>query len=77
MESVIRNLRIQTLKSQLDVCQFVCATVANELKAAELTLEKKASLARRWGKALVESRSLQHEIDRLERQEMGSRVAAF
>ncbi len=77
MESVIRNLRIQTLKSQLDVCHLVCATVANELRAADLAPEHRATLARRWDKALDESRGLQRAIDLLERQEMGSTVAVF
>jgi hypothetical protein len=77
MESATRNLRIHTLKSQMDVCQLVCATLANELQVADLTLEQKAALARRWDKALNESRGLQHALDMLERQEMGSKVAVI
>ena len=69
MESVILQFRIQILKAQLDVCQLVCASLAKELHTARLTSEQKAALARRWDKALKESRGLQRAIDMLEGQE--------
>jgi hypothetical protein len=77
MESAIHNLRIHTLKTQLDVCRLVCASLSKEMQGANLTLEQKAGMAYRWGKALNESRGLQNAIDALERQEMGTRAAAI
>jgi hypothetical protein len=69
LESVIRNLRIQTLKTQLEVCQLVCVSIARELRADYVAPEQKAVLAHRWDKALKESRNLQLAIDMLEGQE--------
>ena len=77
MESAICNLRIRTLKSQLDACQRERQAIADELLAAGLTLEQKTALARRWGKALIESRDLQLAIDMLEQQKMVPGVSAF
>jgi hypothetical protein len=77
MESAICNLRIRTLKSQLDACQLERQAIADELLAAGLTLEQKTALARRWGKALIESRDLQLAIDMLEQQKMVPGVSAF
>ena len=70
MESGIHDLRIDTLKTQLDVCQLVCASLDKELQdSSDLTLEEQAALAHRWDHALKESRSLQLAIDMLEGQE--------
>jgi hypothetical protein len=77
LESVIRELRIHTLKTQLEVCQLVCASLAQELQAAYLTPEEKTALARRWDKALKESRNLQLAVDMLEGQETEARIAAI
>ena len=76
MEPVILQLRIQSLKAQLDVCQLVWASLARELHTSHLTSEQKAALNRRWDIALKESRDLQHAIDMLERQETETRVNA-
>lgn len=77
MELAICNLRIRTLKAQLDACQLERQAIADELLAPGLTLEQKTALARRWGKALIESRDLQLAIDMLEQQKMVPRVSAF
>ena len=70
MESSIHDPRIDTLKTQLDVCQIVCASLDKELQdSSDLTLEEQAALAHRWDHALKESRSLQLAIDMLEGQE--------
>jgi hypothetical protein len=69
LDSDIRNLRIQTLKTQLHVCRLVCESIANELRADYVATEQKAVLAHRWDKALKESRNLQLAIDMLEAQE--------
>ena len=70
MESAIHDLRIDTLKTQRDVCQLVCASLDKELQnSSDLTLEEQAALAHRWDHALKESRSLQLAIDMLEGQE--------
>jgi hypothetical protein len=76
MDYATRNLRIDTLKTQLDVCRFVCASLANAIRADHLTPEEKAALAHRWDKALKEGRNLQVAIDMLRGQETESRLAA-
>jgi hypothetical protein len=63
------DLRVDTLKTQLDVCQIVCASLDKELQASHLTLEEQAALAHRWDNALKESRSLRLAIDMMEGQE--------
>jgi hypothetical protein len=76
LESDIRELRIHTLKTQLEVCQRVCATLTTELQVAYLTPLQKETLARRWDSALKESRNLQLAIDMLEGQQTETRLAA-
>jgi hypothetical protein len=73
LDSDIRKLRIQTLKTQLEVCQLVCVCIARELQAAYVMPEQKAVLAHRWDKALKESRNLQLAIDMLEGHETDAR----
>ena len=69
MESVIRKLRAHTLRTQLDVCELVFASLVKELQNNCLTPEQNSALAHRSYKALKERRSLQRAIDILEGQE--------
>jgi hypothetical protein len=77
LDSATRNLRIDTLKTQRDVCRFVCASLAKEIQADNLTPMEKAALAQRWDKALKEGRNLQFAIDMLRGQETESRLATI
>lgn len=69
LESVIPKLKIQTLKAQLALRSFVCASLAQEFDTAMLTFEQRAILAHRWDETLKESHVLQIMLDLLERQE--------
>ena len=69
LKSGIHDLRVDTLKTQMDVCQLVCESLDKELQASHLTLEEQAALAHRWDNALKESRSLRLAIDMMEGQE--------
>jgi hypothetical protein len=77
LDYATRNLRIDTLKTQLDVCRFVCASLAKAAQADHLTPAEKAALAHRWDKALKEGRNLQLAIEILRGQETESRLAAI
>jgi hypothetical protein len=74
LESVIHKLRIHTLQAQLALRQHLCASLAKEFEAGNLTVEQKAALAHRWDDTLKESWVLQLMIDLLERQEKEGRV---
>ena len=73
MELIISKLRIQTLKAQLVLRQFYCASLAMEFETEVLTTNQKAGLAYRWDDMLKESYVLQLMIDLLERQEKEGR----
>ena len=77
LDYATRTLRIDTLKTQLDVCRFVCASLAKAIQADHLTPNEKAALAQRWDNALKEGRNLQLAIDMLRGQETESRFAAI
>ena len=77
LDYATRNLRIDTLKTQLDVCRFVCASLAKAIQADHLTPEEKAALAQRWDKALKEGRNLQFALDMLRGQGTESRLDAI
>jgi len=74
LDRVTRKLRAQTLKTQLDMCRLVCASLAKEVDSSYMTPEHRAALAQRSYKAHKEGRSLQRAIDALEEQE--TRTAA-
>jgi hypothetical protein len=77
LDYATRTLRIDTLKTQLDVCRLVCVTLAKELEVPYLTPSKKAELAHRWDKAMKESRNLQLAIDMLQGQGTEARIHAI
>ncbi len=69
LESDIRELRINSLKRQLEASQLLCASLTTELRVACLTPLQKEALTDRWDNALRESRNLQLELDLLQGQQ--------
>jgi hypothetical protein len=73
MELIISKRRIQTLKAQLVLHQFHCASLASEFDTEGLTTYQKAGLACRGDDMLKESHVLQLMLDLLEKQEKEDR----
>jgi len=69
--SIIRKLRVHTLKAQLALRHLMCESLAKEFETA-LTFERRAALARKWDVTLKEGHVLQRMLDLLERQERES-----
>jgi hypothetical protein len=65
LESIIRKLKIQTLKALLALRQHQCASLAIEFETASLTFRQRAGLAHRWDDTLKESHILQLMVDLL------------
>jgi hypothetical protein len=77
MELIIIKLRIQTLKTQLVLRQFHCASLAMEFETEVLMTNQEAERpAYRWDDMLKDSYILQLMIDLLERQEREDRGCA-
>ena len=68
MESIIRKLRIQTLKGQAALCRFKCAALASEFEIASLSVQRKGEVHHVWEESIKECHVLQLMIDLLERQ---------
>jgi hypothetical protein len=66
MQSLIRKLKIHTLKMQLQASRAKCDSLAIEFEAAATT-EQKAELAQRWNRAIEENHAAQHALAILER----------
>ena len=62
----IMSLQIQILKAQLEVCQLQDIALAKEYEASS-TNEQKADIATRWDWVMKKMRSLQCEIELLEK----------
>lgn len=62
----IMSLQIQILKAQLEVCQLQDIALAKEYEASS-TNEQKADIATRWDWVMQKMRSLQCEIELLEK----------
>jgi hypothetical protein len=71
LESIIRKLRVHTLKAQLALRHLICESLAKEFETA-LTFERRAALARKWDVTLKEGHVFQLMLDLLERQERES-----
>ena len=70
MESVIRKLRIQTYRAQLEACGLECVALKKELKRVDLPQGQMLTMGERLVEATKEILALQHTIaylDRLER----------
>jgi hypothetical protein len=70
LESDIRELRISSLKRQLEVCMRVCASLTTEFQVARLPPGQRETLPHRLDIAWKEIRHLQLAIDMLQRQQM-------
>jgi hypothetical protein len=68
MESMTRNLRIETYTSQLAVCNHVHAVLLKELENANLIDGERVALGHRSDEALNESHTLQFMLGLMERQ---------
>jgi len=69
LEPVIRKLKIQSIRSQVDFCHQVLESIANELETGPLTEEQRSVLAQRSHDTLKESYVLRLALELLERQE--------
>jgi hypothetical protein len=69
LESVIRTLRIQTLKGQVAMCELRSASLAKRLDSEYMSDEQKVEIEHRREESLKEGRTLQLMLDLLERQE--------
>lgn len=69
LESVIRTLRIQTLKGQVAMCKSRSASLAKRLDSEYMSDAQKVEIDHRREQSLRESQTLQLMVDLLERQE--------
>lgn len=74
MDSVIRGLRIQTLRGQVVICQLMSASLAKQSDSQYLSDGEKAEITRRRDESLNESPALQLMVDLLERKEREEQV---
>jgi hypothetical protein len=68
LESVLRKLRIHSLKEQLETCRRECESFAEDFNVAG-TFEQKVAFARRWERAIKEAYAIEYLLDRMERKE--------
>ena len=73
MNSVIRRIKIRSLRERLAFRQLKCAALAKKFESADLTTKQKAVITRLWGDTLKESHKMQLAIDLLEREEKEER----
>lgn len=68
MEPIIRKLTMQHHKAQIVLRECMSQSLAREFERENLTLEKKAEVARQWDHVLKEKHAFQRMLDLLERQ---------
>jgi hypothetical protein len=68
LESIIRRLRIQSLRAQFEASRLYCASLTSQFETAVFGTEK-AGIARRYDRALKQTHRLQLSLELLERQE--------
>lgn len=68
MGSIIRRLRIQSLKAQIEASRLCCTSLANKFETASTNTEK-TKIAARYDEALKQTHSMQLSLERLEKQE--------
>jgi hypothetical protein len=68
LESVIRKLTIHTYKAQVALRETMIETLATEFEGENLTVKRKAEIARHWDKTLKGKYAFQLMLDLLERQ---------
>jgi hypothetical protein len=64
-----RKLTIKGLQEQLALLKVACNNYSKEFDEARLHQDRQSLIARRWDKALKESRALQFVLDSLEIEE--------
>jgi len=69
LELIIRKLRVQNLKAQIALRQYVCESLAREFHTPTLTTRERWVLARPWDIASKESSDFQRILDQIEREE--------
>jgi hypothetical protein len=73
LESVIRRLRIQTLRGQVVMCQLMSTSLAKRSDSEYLPDGQRAEIFRRRDESIDESHALQLMVDLLERHEKEER----
>jgi hypothetical protein len=74
MESEIRDLRIETYKAQLAVCNQVRATLSKELENSNLAHDQRIAIGHRLDAALQESYALQFMLALMERHSREAKI---
>lgn len=69
MEPVARKLWIDTLKAQVALRQYICASLAMEFEDPSSTSSRRTRLAYLWDETTRESNVVQLLVDLLERHE--------
>lgn len=70
MDPVIRKLKIQTLRAQLEACRLQTIAFAKEYEAS-LTPEEKDEIAGRWDRAMKEEHFFKLALELLEKEPNG------
>jgi hypothetical protein len=65
MDPIIRKLKIQNLKAQLEACHLQNVAFAKEYEASS-TAEEKEEIAGRWDKAIKEEHFVKRALEILE-----------
>ena len=69
MDPTDRKLTIKGLQEQLALLKIACNNYSREFDEARLDQDRQSLIARRWDKALKDSRALQSILDGLEIEE--------
>lgn len=73
MDSVIRALRIQTLKAQVVMCQSTGTSLAKRSDSEYLSDVQRTEINRRHDESMDECHALQLKVDMMEREEKEER----
>lgn len=69
MESIIRRLKIQIAKANLEFNRVVSLSLEKEFNRGECTTEERIVIVRRWDAVAREGQSLQRILESLQQQE--------
>jgi hypothetical protein len=73
LDSVIRNLRIRSLKAQIEDSQRQSESFAGDFEKA-VSIEKKSEIARKWDQAMKAKHAAQVLLEMLQRQQKDERA---
>jgi hypothetical protein len=65
MEPIFRELRIQTVRTQLAALHMECIALAKKLDAFNVTGEDNAALVHQWKSTMSQSEDLQTQLEKL------------